>query len=94
MHHPLVLVQFYKKKAPGCIFLKTLSTPNKHKSVYNSEALALVFALQKWKHYLLGRKFVTLTDHNSLFFFKSVHLHLWAVETIDEAPAFWFPNQV
>ena len=53
---------------PIAYFSKALSDSNKRKSVYNRELLALVLALQKWRHYLLGRKFVVLTDHYSLKF--------------------------
>lgn len=36
------------------------------KSTYACELPALVLALQKWKNYLLGRRFAVTTDHCSL----------------------------
>ena len=36
------------------------------KSSYDKEMLAIIHALKKWRQYLLGRKILIITDHNSL----------------------------
>ncbi|TRY78658.1 hypothetical protein TCAL_14419 [Tigriopus californicus] len=38
---------------------------------HKKEAYAIVFALKKWRHLLLGRKFGLRIDCNSLFWLKS-----------------------
>ncbi|KAD4385589.1 hypothetical protein E3N88_25758 [Mikania micrantha] len=52
---------------PVAYFIKGFST-NGLKSAYDGELLALVLAIQKWSHYLLGRHFFVKTDHYTLKF--------------------------
>jgi hypothetical protein len=43
-----------------------MNNVEKNYSTIKREALALVFALHKFKHYLLGNKFVFYVDHMAL----------------------------
>ncbi|KAD4180155.1 hypothetical protein E3N88_28746 [Mikania micrantha] len=53
---------------PIAYFSKALSFNNRLKSAYDRELLALVLAVQKWNHYLMGRHFFIKTDHYTLKF--------------------------
>ncbi|KAH0781471.1 hypothetical protein KY290_001069 [Solanum tuberosum] len=67
---------------PVAYFSKEFSFSSRIKSTYDCELLALVFALQKWKHYLLGRHFIVTTDHCSLKYL----LHQREVKTKELIP--------
>ena len=45
---------------------RKLNNQEQLKSTYNKEMLAIIQELVKWWQYLLGRKFMIHTDHNSL----------------------------
>lgn len=42
------------------------SNKGRIRSVYERELLAIVFAVDKWKHYLTRKKVIIRTDHRSL----------------------------
>ena len=49
-------------------FSQSLPPTAKIKSVYERELMAVVLAIQKWRHYLLGYKFIVRIDQHSLKF--------------------------
>lgn len=48
-----------------------LNPAQRNYPVHDREMLAIVDALRKWRHYLLGQKVTIVTDHKSLEFFAS-----------------------
>lgn len=53
---------------PIAYLSKALSPRNLGLSIYEKELLAIVLAVTKWKHYLIGTHFIIRTDHQSLKF--------------------------
>lgn len=51
---------------PIAYFSKLLGVRGQQKSVYEKELIAIVLAVQKWKHFLLGRHFIIRSDQQSL----------------------------
>jgi len=48
----------YLSKAPG--------EKHRHLSIYEKKNLALIMAIEKWRHYLQRKEFIILIDHKSL----------------------------
>ena len=55
-----------RQERPIAFYSQALHGKNLMMSTYEKEMLALVMVVCKWKHYLLGRKFVVRTDQRSL----------------------------
>lgn len=53
---------------PIAFLSHALSDKSRLKSVYEWELMAIVLAIQKWRHYLMGRHFKIKTDQRSLHF--------------------------
>ncbi|KAA0031986.1 Transposon Ty3-I Gag-Pol polyprotein [Cucumis melo var. makuwa] len=60
-----VLIQ---NNRPIAYFSQTLAMRGRAKSVYERELMAVVLAVQRWRPYLLGKRFVVKTDQQSLKF--------------------------
>ena len=53
---------------PVAFFSRSLSPSEKKHSAVEKEAYAIVEALRKWRHFLMGRHFTLLTDQKSVSF--------------------------
>lgn len=55
-----------QKNHPIAYFSKGLTHKEKQKPIYEREFMATVLSIQKWRHCLLGQRFVLRTDQQSL----------------------------
>lgn len=60
---------------PLAYLSKSFNSKNLGFSVYEKELLALVMAVTKWKHYLVGNHFIIKTDHQALKYLLEQQLH-------------------
>ncbi|KAJ4807007.1 polyprotein [Rhynchospora pubera] len=64
-----------QEKKPLAYISKSLGIKNQGLSTYEKEFLALLTAVHKWRHYLLGSKFIIKTDQISLKHLLEQRLH-------------------
>lgn len=57
-----------QENRPLAFYSKILGPRAKLKSIYEKELMAICLAVQRWRHYLLGRHFLVKTDQQSLRF--------------------------
>ena len=55
-------------RRPIAYYSRALPPRARLKSVYERELMAIVFSIQKWRPYLLGRRFVVQTNQRNLKF--------------------------
>ncbi|CAN0860162.1 Transposon Tf2-6 polyprotein [Linum grandiflorum] len=60
---------------PVAYLSQALSPKNQTLSTYEKEYLAVILAVARWRHYLEGRHFTILTDHQSLKYLLEQRLH-------------------
>ena len=51
-----------QKGQPVAYWSKALGDKHQHLSVYEKEFLALIMAVERWKHYLQRQEFIILTE--------------------------------
>jgi len=64
-----------QNKHPIAFFSKKLSPSMQRQSTYTRELYVITEAIAKFRHYLLGRKFIIRTDHQSLMALLEQNLH-------------------
>jgi hypothetical protein len=55
-----------QRARPIAFFSQSLGPKGTAQSVYHKEAIAILEALKKWRHYFLGSELIIKTDHQSL----------------------------
>ncbi|XP_054266993.1 uncharacterized protein LOC128989150 [Macrosteles quadrilineatus] len=59
---------------PICFFSRTLTKSEQHLPAVEKEALAIFDSIQKWRHFLIGRRFKLITDQKSVsYMFNQKH---------------------
>ena len=71
-----------QKGHPIAFISKALSSKHQSLSVYDKEMFAILFAVKKWQHFLMGRHFTIRTDHKPLKYLMEQKVttpsqHLW-----------------
>ena len=64
-----------QKGQPIAFLSKALGEKHKTLSIYEKEFLALIMAVERWRHYLQRNEFIIQTDHKSLAYLNEQNLH-------------------
>ncbi|CAL2252512.1 unnamed protein product [Prunus armeniaca] len=67
---------------PIAFLSKPLSGRNLALFIYEKEMMSVIFAIQKWRPYLLGQQFRIITDHQTLRHFLDQHALSWRHELL------------
>ncbi|TYK22583.1 reverse transcriptase [Cucumis melo var. makuwa] len=68
---PVLELSYLKRAIPIEYFSEKLSPSRQTWSTCEQEMYALIRALKQWKHYLLSKEFLLITDHFSLKYFQA-----------------------
>lgn len=60
---------------PIAYLSKALGEKHKALSIYEKEFLALIMAMERWRHYLQRQQFLIVIDHKSLSYLNEQNLH-------------------
>jgi len=60
---------------PIAYLSKALGEKHKALSIYEKEFLALIMAVERWRHYLQRQEFLIVIDHKSLAYLNEQNLH-------------------
>ena len=78
-----------KKERPIAFVSRRLTSAEQKWHIREKEALAIIYALESFRHFLLGSEFIVRTDHSSLQWLltaKSGRLQRWALRLMEFGP--------
>ena len=78
---------------PIAFLSKTLNAAERNYEIYDKEILAIMIAVEEWRHYLLGTKepFNIWTDHQNLTYFREAKkLNRRQARWFTELPDYYF----
>lgn len=85
----VVLMQNHK---PIAYLNKAINPSSLGKSIYEKEAMAILEALKKWRHYLVGNPLIIKTDQQALKFMATQRLTGHTTLVTSQAPRVWLLN--